>query len=237
MLRLLSLVITVTMLTGLPTFSRADNPIVTVRGAAELKVPADQANFELTVVTEAEIPEAALEENSRKLEAVLVALREYGLTDREISTGFLVVNPRWSQRPHKAPHDWEAKITGYSVSNQLRIKTGRLAEVGRFISKAVEAGANEVDGLYFDLADQRRYRQEAISQATRIAREDAEALATAADAKLGRIASLSLDDARPTPVRAMHNRALLAESQAAPPIVPGEVTVRASVTVVYKLDD
>jgi uncharacterized protein YggE len=237
MYRNLTFIIAFIWLVGAPSFCLADDSVVTVRGEAELKVAADQANFELAVVTEATTPDAALAENSRKIEAVLKVLRESGLTDSEIQTGHLVVNPKWSQRPRQATPDWEAKIVGYSVSNQLRIKTGEIAKVGRYIEQAVKAGANEVNGLYFDLADPRRYRQEAISQATRLARQDAEILATAAGAKLGRIVSLTLDDARPMPVRAVVNRAYMAEAKIAPPVISGEVNIQARVTAVYELKD
>ena len=218
-----------------PTICLADEAVVSVAGEAELQVPADQANFELSVVTEAATPEAALSENSKRLDKVLAALRQAGLADDELSTGSLAVNPRWSQRPHQATPDWKPEIIGYMVSNRLRVKTVKMTGVGRFVATAVKAGANEVNGLFFDLADERRYRQEAIALATRNARDDARSLAGAAGASLGRIVSLTLDDARPTPVQAMAGRAFLAEAQMAPPILSGEVTVRARVSAVYEL--
>ena len=218
-----------------PSICPASEDTVNVAGEGELIVPADQANFELAVVTEAATPEAALIENSRRLEQVLASLRAAGLADKELSTGSLAINPQWSPRPHQAPSGWKPDIVGYQVSNRLRVKTVKIAEVGRFISTAVQAGTNEVNSLYFDLADERRYRQEAIALATRNAQDDARSLAGAAGASLGRIVSLTLDDARPTPVQAMAGRAFMAEAQMAPPILSGEVTVRARVTAVFEL--
>ena len=93
-----------------------------------------------------------------------------------------------------------------------------------------------MQGLRFDLADPRQYRQEAIRIATARAHEDARVLADAAGSGLGRILSLNLDDARPAPVAMpMARFAEVASAGMAPPVMPGDVTVRASVTAVYEL--
>ena len=218
-----------------PAVSLANISTVTVRGEAELKVPADRANFELSVVTEADTPQAAMRENSLRAEKVLAALQRSGLEEKEISTGQFVVNPVWSQRPRQAPADWKPQIVGYEVTNLLRVKTLRIDQVGEFISEAVKAGSNQVNGLHFDLADHRQYRQEAIRIATERANEDARVLAVAAGTKLGKVISLNLDNARAKPRVVAMNRAYLAEDAMTPPVVPGEVTVHASVTAVYEI--
>jgi uncharacterized protein YggE len=223
------------MLLGLAVVSFADIATVTVQGDAELKVPADRANFEVSVVTGAATPEIALQENSARAEKVLSALQRGGLAEKEISSGQFVVNPQWSPRPRQAASDWKPEIVGYTVTNTLRVQTKKTDKVGSFIAAAVKAGGNEVNGLHFDLADPRQYRQEAIRIATKRANEDARVLAVAADTSLGRVVSLNLNNARSIPVRAMADSAFMAEAKMAPPIIPGEVTVRASVTAVYEL--
>ncbi|MHC5007907.1 MAG: SIMPL domain-containing protein, partial [Planctomycetota bacterium] len=86
-------------------------------------------------------------------------------------------------------------------------------------------------------ANPRTHRGEAIAAATTNARSDAGILARSAQLKLVRIISISLDEAgwRP-PVSAMRAGVAMAEAQIAPPIAPGEVTVRASVTIVYEVE-
>ena len=223
------------LLSGVVGNCFADVATVTVQGDAELKIPADRAKFEVSVVVEAATPEIALQENSERAEKVLAALQRGGLAEKEISSGQFVVAPQWSPRPRQASSDWKPKIIGYTVTNMLRVQTEKIDIVGRFIAAAVKAGGNEVNGLHFDLSDPRQYRQEAIRIATKRANEDARVLAVAADTSLGRVVSLTLDNARSIPVRAMADRAFMAEAKMAPPIIPGEVTVRASVTVVYEL--
>lgn len=209
--------------------------LVTVRGEAELNVPADRAMFEAVILSDGETPEQALKENAARTEKVLIALQRAGLDEKEITSGHFVVDPVWSQQPRKAPEDWKPAIVGYSVANYLRVKTVRIDTIGTFIAAAVKAGCDEINGLRFDLADPRRYRQETIRLATERAREDAAVLAVAADTTLGPVVSLNLDNARAVPHPSTANRAFMAEADMAPAIRPGEVTVRASVTAVYQL--
>lgn len=214
----------------------ADLATLTVRGEAELKVPADRAVFNLAVVTEAATSEQALQANSERMEKVIDALQRIGLVEQELSSGQFTISPRWSPRPRQAPEGWRSEIIGFSVTNRLQVQTLKLDLVGKVIAVAVKAGINELRGLQFDLADPRQYRQEAIRIATARAHEDARVLADAADAVLGQIVELNLDDARALPIAMPRGRfAEVATAGMTPPVLPGDVTVRASVTAVYEL--
>ncbi|MBE0598519.1 MAG: SIMPL domain-containing protein, partial [Desulfuromonadales bacterium] len=124
----------------------------------------------------------------------------------------------------------------YMVVNTLKIRSSRLELAGKLIAAATEAGANEVGSLHFDLADPRQHRAEAIRQATAQARADAGSLAGAAGVRLVRVLSLHLDQesAQPLPM-ARFKTAEMAMTDAAPVIAPGEVTVRATVQMVYEV--
>lgn len=220
-----------------PAAGLADISTVTVRGAAELKVPADQARFEAVILSDGVNPEQALADNASRSEKVLMALMRAGLDENEITSGHFVVDPVWSQMPRKTPENWKPTIIGYSIANYLRIKTVKINRIGEFIAAAVKGGSNEINGLHFDLANPRQYRQEAIRVASEKANEDARALAEAAGTRLGKVVSLNLDHARATPHRVMANRAFMAEADSAPAVRPGEITVQASVTAVYELED
>jgi uncharacterized protein YggE len=212
-------------------------PTLTVRGDAELHKPADQMRLEVGVVTEDAEPSKALDLNSRRMQDVIKALQKAGLTEKEYETGRFSVRPQYERRPRNAGADWQPRITGYEVSNALSVRTRKLDLAGKLIEAANEAGANSIDSITFDLADPRTHRAEAIATATKNARADAATLAEAAGVRLVRIVSISLDDAgwRP-PVASMARAGLaVAEAGGAPPIAPGEVTVRAAVTIVYEI--
>ncbi len=144
-----------------------------------------------------------------------------------------VLNRAGGEMPAR-PH-----IVGYEVTNSLSISTGKLALAGELIEAANEAGANSIDAIVFDLANPRTHRAEAIAAAATNARSDAGILARSSGVKLARVLSVSLDDAGRRPFTPTAARAGMAMAQAAvaPPIRPGDVTVRASVTIVYEIEE
>src|SRR5690606_27441056 len=115
--------------------------------------------------------------NSKKMDGIIGALKKIGLKNDEYQTSRFDIQPQWSPRPKQAPTDWRPRVVGYTVSNQLTIRTGQLELVGQLIEGAVAAGANEVGSIYFDLADPRRHRALAIETAAGNARADAQVLA------------------------------------------------------------
>jgi uncharacterized protein YggE len=217
-----------------------DVPRLTVRGEALLQVPAERFRLRVGVVTESEKVERALEENTARMKEVISAMERTGLSRDDYKTSQFQIQPIWSPRPRQAPENWRSRITGYRVSNSLSVQTKKLKLAGRIIGAASDAGANSIDSIFFDLADPRAYRGEAISQATGNAIADAQSLAQAASVRLVRVLSLSLDNAVATPIvmrtEGFAGRAALAMDSTVPPISSGDVTVRASVTLVYEID-
>ncbi|MCI0362536.1 MAG: SIMPL domain-containing protein [Phycisphaerales bacterium] len=222
---------------------RKDKDVVatlTVTGEAELQKPADQMRIALGVVTEGDDAQAAMAENSKRMNEVIAALKGTGLTKEEYETGQFQIQPRYSRPPRReqAPEDWKPRIIGYQVTNRLNIKTKKLDKAGDLLKAASEAGANSVDSISFDLADRRTYRAEAIRKATVNAKSDASALAEAADQRLVRVISINLDHATapPPPQPFMMERGMAAaDMMETPPIQPGEITIHANVTLVYEI--
>jgi len=212
-------------------------PKLTVRGQAELNKPSDQLRLQVGVLTESAQADEALNDNSQKMQSVVEALKKAGLGAGEYETGSFSLQPVYSQRPRTAEVDWRPRIVGYRASNTLMIKTKKLDIAGKLIQAANDAGANSIDSISFDLADPRAHRAEAIAAAAANARSDAAALAQAADLKLVRILGISLDEAGYQPPIPLMGRGMaMAETAAAPPpIEPGDIVVRAGVTIVYEI--
>lgn len=221
----------------------ADTPPVSqlsVRGEAILRVSPDQLTINLGVTSEANAARQALSSNNDDMQAIVRALQKLGLEKAELTTQQFQVHPIWSRRPRDPAPEWSAKISGYRVTNSLQVQTKKLALAGDIIAAATEAGANTVNSVQFGLADPRQYRAQAIAQAMDNARADAQALAKAAGDQIKRTLSLNLDNAVATPVRVQQERMMMRSAAAmdagAPPIEAGEVSVNASVSVVYELE-
>ena len=213
-------------------------PSLTVRGDAQFEKPADELQIRVGVVTESDEAPTALRENSRQMKDVIDALKKTGLSDKEYQTSRFQIQPMYTRRPRQADAAWKPKIIGYRVSNSLNVKTKKLELAGELIQAANEAGANSIDSISFGLADPRTHRVEAIRAATANALTDAHTLAEAAGLRLVRVLSITLDQAaapRPIPMMQRMSAGMAMAEAAPPPIQPGDVTVRASVTVVYAI--
>ena len=58
-------------------------------------------------------------------------------------------------------------ITGYRAENSITVQTGALDLVGPLIDAAIAAGANRVNSLDFNLRDDTRARNDAITKAAK----------------------------------------------------------------------
>lgn len=208
-----------------------------VAADATLEVAPDLLRLRLGVMTEAAEAASAVAENNQRMETLMTRLGEIGITADQLETGQFYIRPQWSVPPRPTPANWERKIIAYQVSNELRVATGKVDLAGEILQLAQQAGANQVGGLTFELADPEHYRLQALAKATRKAMTKAQTLARAAGVSLGRILSISQDSAAVAPRTALAMaRAGSAEAQTVP-IAAGKVEVEAGVRIVYLLAD
>lgn len=217
-------------------------PTLSVRGEAILRVDPDQVTVSIGVLSEARQAKQALAKNSQAMQKVIAAIVDLGLSKKDYKTRQLSVQPKWSARPRDSSSSrWRPEIIGYTVTNTLQVTTGKLALVGDLISVATVAGANQIQSIRFGLSNPREYRSQAIAKAVANARADADTAAQAAGTEIDGIKTLHLDHAasveKVQDQSLMMRSAVAAEAAAVPPVNPGEVTIRASVSVVYRLDE
>lgn len=236
-----------TFLTTPATLAQTTEPVVpdkkledvaklTVRGEIELKKAADQIRLRVGVVTEATEAGEALEQNSTKMRDVVAALKRTGLTDDEYETGRFQIRPKYTRRPRQPDADWSPKIIGYEVTNSVSIETKKLDIAGDVISAGNRAGANTVEVTGFALSNPREFRPELIAGATRNGLADARALAEAANLRLVRIISISLDGmSTRAESMMMASRGRAMADSSTPPIEAGDVSLRANVNIVYEI--
>ena len=128
---------------------------------------------------------------------------------------------------------------GYQASNSISIETGAIDQVGSLIDAAIAAGANRANFVNFNLRDDSRARSEAIADACKEAQLKANAAAQALGLKIKRVLKItSAGDFYPQQQQYnLSERASFSASvTATTPIRPGELTVQATVTVVYELE-
>jgi len=202
---------------------------IEVDGSGETRTSPDTADMELAIETQAKTAELAGSRNAELATRVIDALKSKLGDKGKITTGGYSLNPEYSQRPSENP-----TIIGYTAQNTVTVHTGELDLVGALIDSAIAAGANRVNSLSFSLKDDGKARAAAIAMATRDARAQAEALAAALDVKLGRVLkATTVSEARPVPLRM--GRAMAMSASVETPVEPGEVTVPATVSLIFEI--
>ncbi|MEN6357147.1 MAG: SIMPL domain-containing protein [Armatimonadota bacterium] len=221
-----SIVVTLLLLPAIAAAADAETTGIMVTGSGEVKAQPDIAYVTLGVNTQSDDAAKAAKDNAGITNSVIAAVMKAGIAKSDIETTNYSVNPIMDYK--KSP----PVTVGYGVSNQIRLTIRNLARVGSIIDIGVKAGANNVQGVDFSIENDTTLRGQALVKAIAQAKSKAQAMADAAGVKLGRLVSMSeAGGYAPRPMLAG-----LTKSEAAPtPIIPGELTVSASVTMVYAI--
>lgn len=233
---------------GSDTSEVQQKKVITVSGYGTVDTYPDEAVLRLAVVTQAEDAKNASEENVKKMDAVLAALYEIGISEDDAVTSGYRVWPQYSWR------DEEQQLTGFQVRNSLTVTVKDIEKIGDVIDAALSAGANEINDVTFTVSDDRQaeLKSEAIADAVAKARADASSVADAMDVTIVSPVEISTTGSQFSPYRmymdydtGYRSGGMMVTLEgmpvpmptptAAPPqIQPGDVTVSAQVTVVYE---
>jgi uncharacterized protein len=228
---LLALVTLVWAVQPLPV--EAQDTSLQVSGSAQVEASPDRARISFAVETEAETAGEAGRENAELMDRVANAIRESGVDGLRIETSGYQLQPRY----RRVSDDRRQEIYGYTARNTLQVIVDDVDAVGGLVDRALDAGANRVAGLQFEIRDPEPYRLEALRLAVERARAEAEAMAGALGMRLGQPREVQGGAERPQP-RAMMDmlRMETAEMASAPtPVEAGLQTVSASVSITYRL--
>ena len=206
---------------------KAKPPSVTVNGEALVVVEPNQAEIDIGVVTQAKTAAAAGQENAAKLSKVVAELKKLlGPGDELKTTGYsLSPNYRYPKE------GGSPEVTGYTATNIVRVTTGSLQNVSKFIDAAMQAGANQMQRLLFTLKDEEAAQREALRNATAKAKAKAEEVARALGLKIVRVLSVMEGERSFRPVMLEQFAARAAQVQAQTPIEAGTIQVRSAVTL------
>jgi hypothetical protein len=208
-------------------------PAVTVSGNAEVAATPDQALVSLGAVVESKQAQDAQKQIAQIMQRVIKDIRAQGVPNEKIRTAGLSLNPVYSHPAPRAGQEPEApRIVGYRAANTVRVQVDDLERVGGVIDAGIAAGANQLNGLAFDLRDDLKHREQALQLAAREARSKAEALAAALNLQLGEVLEIREESG---PASYPVERRLAAPSAAGTPIQPGQVQVSAGVQVRFRL--
>lgn len=172
----------------------------------------------------------ALTEVNTKTSAIIAALKKAGVADADIRTLDFNVFPQQAYGP-AGP----GPITGYRVSNAVRVTVRDLSKAGAVLDAAVGAGANTVNNLTFTVENDQTVQADARTNAIKDAKAKAEALAAEAGAAVGQVMTISeIVIGGPSPV--MQNAASgIGAGGGGVELAPGMQDISVQVQVTYEL--
>ncbi|HYP28422.1 MAG TPA: SIMPL domain-containing protein [Blastocatellia bacterium] len=212
--------------------NRTPPPSIRATGDAIIMAKPDQAQIDIGVLTQAATAKAAASENARKVDAVISALRRVLGPSSEIKTIGYSLNPVYTY-PREGG---QPRITGYAASNVVQVKTDDLTQVGTVIDTATQAGANNIQSLQFTLKNDQAVRGQALREAALKAKAKADALASALGLRIVRVLHVDESGAAPVPIFARQmEMAASKAADVATPVEPGNIEVRASVSLTVEI--
>ncbi len=210
---------------------RAASAVRTLRvtGEGRTLVSPDLALVTLGVVAVDPSLAKATQDANERARRIRTAITQAGVAGADVQTSRydVEVERRIADRGESPP-----RITGYRVSNEIRVKVRDLAHLGSILDRVVGAGANEVQGLAFAKEDTSAEQARALASGVRSARAKAEEMARAAGVSLGELVELSEGVRGPRPIQfPMRSMA----DAAGVPVSPGQLEIEAQVEAVYAI--
>lgn len=204
---------------------------IEVSGNAAVSVPADEAQVAFAMETQAENAAEAASANAAAMDRVLAALRSGNLPGLELETFGYHLQPQYATDSQRV-----RRVAGYMAMNNVRATITDVDAVGRLIDLAVGAGANRVASIAFSASDTEAARAQAMAEAVRSARAEADVIARALGYALGAPLEVRGGAQRPNPVPMAFSAQEAVRVQAVPtPIEAGDQTVTANVTIRFAL--
>ncbi len=203
---------------------------MTVSGTGRVTVVPDIASINVGVRSEAEAVTDALDSNTDQANAISQTLQDLGVAEDDIQTSNFNVYPSDRYDP------MTGQVTGryFVVENTVNVIVRDLSTLGEVLTAVVEAGANNIYGINFDLED----RDAAIAEARQLAIEDArskaQAIAEETGVELGEILNISVySGSTPT---IYYDAKGGAYSEAAVPIAAGTLSITMEANLVYSIN-
>src|SRR5699024_1060401 len=199
---------------------------ITVSGTGNLSIDPNLAFIQMEVISNNQSLSEAQQENTKVMGEVIGALTKLGISRENIQTTAYTIQPKYDYSNGKQV------LRGYTVRNAINVKISQMEQAGKIIDTAVEAGVNRITNIRFTVENAEIYYDQALKFALEEALRKAEIMAGEMQLFLN-----------PKPVSITEN---ISESPSGPrtvatadsttPIEPGQLNIKAVVTVRFSYE-
>ncbi len=203
---------------------------ISVTGEGHVATVPDMATINLGVAHQAKEAGAAMAATSKATKKVLRRLTALGIAARDMQTSRLSLNPIRANRSSSI--SVTSKAAGFVAHNSVQVRVRDLGELGRIMDAVIGDGANDFSGLSFSVQQPEPLMDEARQKAVANAMARAQLLTSAAGVTLGPVLSMTEQgNGRPMMMQMADARST------GVPVAAGEVTISASVLMVFAIID
>jgi hypothetical protein len=212
-------------------YTQAEPPMrtITVTGTGMVTLTPDVAYVYIGVHTQDESATKAMDDNNARAQAVIDAIKSFGVEDRDIKTTNFSIYPE----PVYDENHNQIGVT-YVVDNTVYVTVRDLDKLGEMLDASFRAGANQIYSISFDVADKTEAVSQARLAAVENARRQADELAAATGVTIGAVQTISYYDTTPSPISYARSADMKTLSSNVP-IESGSMQIVTTVTIVYEI--
>lgn len=203
--------------------------VVTVTGEGVIRRAPEVARVVFAAESRDASPRQAQRAAAAAMASVHDRLGQAGIPEEAMRTLSYELSPEYEFVENRR------SLKGYVARNRLDVRVDSIDRVGEILDVGVEAGATSVEGLHFDLKDRAAAERAALQAATADAWARARAAAAGVDRMLARVVRIEEAGVPTTIPRAVMAMRAPAQAESPPPILAGDLEIRATVTLTAEL--
>ncbi|MCO7207942.1 SIMPL domain-containing protein [Pseudoalteromonas sp. B5MOD-1] len=165
--------------------SLPDNRHIVVKGEAVVRTAPDRADITLEFEAVKAESVQAKQQVDAQVNELLAGLNNFSIDEKSISAGriFLEPNMRYDENDNQVKD-------GFRATRKVKVSLKKLSLLDGFLNFALKVGVNQIEQIQLLSTKASDYEQAALDKAVANAKQQGSSLASAFEAKLGRVYSI-----------------------------------------------
>lgn len=165
--------------------SLPDNRHIVVKGEAVVRTAPDRADITLEFEVVKNESVKAKQQVDAQVNELLAGLNNFSIDEKSISAGRIFVEPnmRYDENDNQVKD-------GFRATRKVKVSLKKLSLLDGFLNFALKVGVNQIEQIQLLSTKASDYEQAALDKAVANAKQQGSSLASAFEAKLGRVYSI-----------------------------------------------